>query len=528
MAKKRKDGNTPPDPTAIIPDGPTLAAAVVAITGGKAEDTAEHEMVVTDAALADPGIVADFISLGVGADVFTYPATLDIWRAVQAAYTECGADRPREVMVQALAKYTGKSQTEAGKEVDSSAGRLTTTEAAKWSAKALVEQRRKRAEIYAAYMIHEKTKTGGDVGPWLDLLADLRAGGRRRGNGKVIWRNGADVVPCNVTWLWDGRFPAGMLSMLAGVPGLGKSLVATDMMARVSSGRAWPDGRPGPGAGDCLMIASEDNIESTITPRLLAAGADLSRIHFVEGWRDAKGRERSVSDLLAIIDDIEDKAREKEPALIIIDPVTSMMGDRDQNSTGETREVLDRLVDLAKKTGAAIVPVVHFNKNTSGGGPAIYRVAGSNAWTAVPRSVWTVVEDPDDKSRRLFVHIKCNLAASREAIPFVAKPPAMAPSNPVVMWGEPITDVDIDELVTPSRRRGGDGDAGGERGPGPAVSEAVDFLRAVLGDRSRPAAEVVELADDQGISEKTLQRASKTIGVVKVKESDRWVWRLPD
>ena len=42
----------------------------------------------------------------------------------------------------------------------------------------------------------------------------------------------ADVVPVPVQWLWPGRIPLGKVSLIAGDPGLGKSLLTIDVAAR--------------------------------------------------------------------------------------------------------------------------------------------------------------------------------------------------------------------------------------------------------------------------------------------------------
>src|SRR5262249_172381 len=43
-------------------------------------------------------------------------------------------------------------------------------------------------------------------------------------------------------WLWPGRLALGKLAMLDGDPGMGKSLLALDLCARLSTGRPLPDG----------------------------------------------------------------------------------------------------------------------------------------------------------------------------------------------------------------------------------------------------------------------------------------------
>src|SRR5436190_5961573 len=51
----------------------------------------------------------------------------------------------------------------------------------------------------------------------------------------------SELVPENVRWLWPDRIPLGRITLLVSDPGLGKSLLALDIAARVSRGAPWPD-----------------------------------------------------------------------------------------------------------------------------------------------------------------------------------------------------------------------------------------------------------------------------------------------
>jgi putative DNA primase/helicase len=42
-------------------------------------------------------------------------------------------------------------------------------------------------------------------------------------------------------WLWPDRIPLGKLSVFCGVPDVGKSTIAIDVVARATTGRDWPD-----------------------------------------------------------------------------------------------------------------------------------------------------------------------------------------------------------------------------------------------------------------------------------------------
>jgi hypothetical protein len=50
------------------------------------------------------------------------------------------------------------------------------------------------------------------------------------------------VAPEPLHWLWPGRIPLGKLTLIAGDPGEGKSLLTADLAARVSTGSQFPDG----------------------------------------------------------------------------------------------------------------------------------------------------------------------------------------------------------------------------------------------------------------------------------------------
>jgi len=108
----------------------------------------------------------------------------------------------------------------------------------------------------------------------LDDIAQMRIG-----DAPTV--TATDIVSTEVRWLWPGRIPLSMITVLDGDPGLGKSMVTIDLAARLSTGRAMPDGSPGLTACDVLLVSAEDDPACTIRPRLDAAGADAARIHLL-------------------------------------------------------------------------------------------------------------------------------------------------------------------------------------------------------------------------------------------------------
>ena len=60
-----------------------------------------------------------------------------------------------------------------------------------------------------------------------------------------------------VQWLWPGRIPRGMVTLIEGAEGAGKSFVVLDIAAHVSRGSGWPG---------VAKAGSEATHDSPLTP----------------------------------------------------------------------------------------------------------------------------------------------------------------------------------------------------------------------------------------------------------------------
>ena len=85
-----------------------------------------------------------------------------------------------------------------------------------------------------------------------------------------------EYVPEALDWIWEGHLPVGALELLTGAPGIGKSLLQCDLIAILTTGRNWPDGKPGPTPGRVVILTAEDRVSDYVR-RLTAAGADLTK-----------------------------------------------------------------------------------------------------------------------------------------------------------------------------------------------------------------------------------------------------------
>jgi hypothetical protein len=178
---------------------------------------------------------------------------------------------------------------------------------------------------------------------------------------------------------------------------------------------------PGPGSGRhfyvagqpkaVLVAASEDSWEHTIVPRLMAAGADLDLVYRVEVITSTNVH--SEISMPQDLHDLEQRAVEVGAALLLLDPLMSRLSDRlDTHRDAEVRLALEPLAALANRAHLTVLGIIHHNK--SGSTDPLQVIMGSRAFTAVARSVHTVILDPDDETnrRRLFGTPKNNLGRS--------------------------------------------------------------------------------------------------------------------
>src|SRR6266496_2303252 len=248
------------------------------------------------------------------------------------------------------------------------------------------------------------------------------------------FKRASDIQEEEVTWLWDGRVPNGKLSLLAGIPGLGKSLVTVDMIAKQTRLEKA-----------VLLIAPEDGAGDTIVPRLKAAMANAAMANMEKVFIIDCSCEALITfpEELSVL---EDAINEFEPSLVVIDPImATLSGKIDTHKDHEVKRALAPIASLAERKRIAIVGVMHFNKSQAS--TALNRLSGSTAFGGQARSVMAVVENPNDADRRVLVHIKSNLSKLASSMNFSLEPRG---TSVYVRW-EGISEHSRDELLSPNR-----------------------------------------------------------------------------
>jgi putative DNA primase/helicase len=353
-----------------------------------------------------------------------------------------------------------------------------------------------------------------------DAIPQAKAQGPMIRN-QVILISGSDLTPEPVRWLWPEWLALGKLHILAGAPGQGKTTIAIAFAASITGGGRWPDGS-GCTPGNVLIWSGEDDPADTLLPRLLAAGADRSRCHFVIGTR-IRGEMQSF-DPARDMAGLELEARGiGDVKLLIVDPVVSAVaGDSHKNT--EVRRALQPLVDLASRLDAAVLGISHFSKGGAGGEPAS-RVVGSIAFTAVARVVLVAakVSSADGGDRRILARGKSNIGPDDGGFEYHIEQSEPLPGihASYIAWGNGVTGTARELLTEPEGHDGNGEDKS-------AVEAAADFVRQVLADGSTPAKVVKENATDAGVSWASVRRAAESLGVIKTKGTGgAWYWKLP-
>ena len=337
--------------------------------------------------------------------------------------------------------------------------------------------------------------------------------------------NGADVVMRPRRWLWLNRFPRGKLSRISGEPNIGKTNFIADMTARITTGREWPDGSPGNEPGTVIFIHSEDEPDDTLCPRMLAAGANLSRVELFRGGClvDADGTSRDA--MLDLSQHAEHLAKTIDQAAartgsqvdaIFVDPLQAFTGKVDCNSNSEVRQLLAAISKVAAEKDVAFIFVNHNRKST---GSAMHSALGSIGFNAAMRAVWTLVKDPDDpdQEQRLFLPVKSNLAPQVDGLAYRIVRHSEAIDESVIQWGDAVTVTAEDIARRQGRRETVDKES----------KKIVDILKTMVERGPRSAKEILEAGREAGWSPDQLKRAKKKAGIEsdKTEFDGEWVWR---
>jgi putative DNA primase/helicase len=338
-----------------------------------------------------------------------------------------------------------------------------------------------------------------------------------------------EVKPEAIDWWWQHRFALGKLGILGGNPDRGKGLIICDIFSRLTRGGPWPCDEGKAEIGDVLLLQQEDDLSDTIVPRLLAAGADLTRIHILKMINKTDGSSKrafNVSTDLPMLKSVLERVL--DPQLLVIDPLTAYIGKLNAASGNDVRTALTPLVELLREFHVGGLGVMHFNKKVDVDN-ALARIADSLAFGAVARHCFVVTDDPENE-RRLLVKAKNNLAPDVKALSYTIQTVLAAAHDhrdgsaipaPRIVWGHEHVEISATQAMR--------AEANGTPATNPR-KEAKDFLIKILANGPMPQKEIEDLAAAELISIKTLKRAKAELGIISKKDglTGGWIWSLPE
>ncbi|HCG3140080.1 TPA: AAA family ATPase [Corynebacterium striatum] len=379
---------------------------------------------------------------------------------------------------------------------------------------------RKRADKVFTYLtgmsprpksiIIKTAKEGKDLsdhiaaGHTADELVDQ---GAKIGRRRVKLTPATSIKTETIDWVIDQWIPAGMLTLLAGREGIGKSTIACDWVSMLSKKGV-----------KCAYLNSEDSRSYTVKPRLQAAGANLDNVFFIDVETETgnEGHLTLPQDTNLLFDELDDQGVK----FVVLDAAKSSMDPKlDGYKDDHVRQFLEPLSAAADKYGITVVGLAHFGK--AEGKDTGKLLLGSIAWSQIARSVLSAAKDDD--GRLIVSNTKANLArgiVSREAH-LVSRPVKLSDGTltelGAIEWGE-FTDTVATELLDRQEM-----DASGR-----SEIEAVvlDYLASNGG--SAPAKEVLKATRAAGLDDNAVKKARGKIGVETKKAgmSGGWVWAI--
>ena len=307
----------------------------------------------------------------------------------------------------------------------------------------------------------------------------------------------SEIQSQEVAWLWFPFIPYGKLTIVQGDPGDGKTTLVLNIAAKLSKGEGLDSKMKLTEPLNVIYQSAEDGLADTVKPRLEAAGANCENISAID---------ESIKSLSMIDERLEEAVIRTKAKLLILDPIQAYLGGgMDMNRANEARDMTKKLATLAEKYQCAIVLVGHMNK--AAGNKAAYRGMGSIDFFAVARSVLLVGRVEGEANIRAVVQIKNNLAA-------FGHPKALELSEDGFHW---LGDYEItaDEVL------------GGIAPKANKPEQAKRLLREVAGtNNAMQSNEIFNLAEEQGISRRTLENAKKELGIRAKRINNSWYWEL--
>lgn len=212
-------------------------------------------------------------------------------------------------------------------------------------------------------------------------------------------------VYASIEWIWPNWLPRGYVTLLASVPGVGKSMLALTAAKLVTHGGQWPDGYETINKYSKVLWIETENGEPFHIGRARSIGMPLSHV--------LTPLTRADDDVqISLTNETHRKRIAYAAALESVDVIVvdSLSGGNtlDENST-QVGAIVQWLASVAKKVQKPIILIHHMNKSgyeiNSSRPPSAGKIRGSGSILQYARVIWTL--DTPDVERKDQLRLAC-------------------------------------------------------------------------------------------------------------------------
>ena len=348
--------------------------------------------------------------------------------------------------------------------------------------------------------LKKRSDAGDDVASAIiRLWAELTLNPERISDTSTVetfktWADTNNIVG-PIKWDWYRWLPKGMLTILAGPSGSGKSMLVLHLSGCYLIGWALPNSGRLPDNTGTVIWCEAEAAQAVNLERARNWGLPLDRIitPLDDPLADFKlDNPEHVSALARL-------ARRPDVRLIVVDSLRGAHSKDENNS--ETMELVKLLAALARDTNKPVLLTHHLRKRGFFDGDSVNldRLRGSSAIVQSARVVWALdAPDPHDKEIRRLQVVKSNLSKFPEPV------------------GLTINEKGITFVDAPKSPR-----------TETVADKAADLLLALLSKGPKRAVDLEEDLKHAGISWASANRAKKKLGLNSIKKPDGWFWSLP-
>ena len=315
----------------------------------------------------------------------------------------------------------------------------------------------------------------------------------------------ASVQPREAEYLAEPYLPRGMITILAGHAGQGKTTLALWLASHVSNGDLMPGGKP----GNVYYFTTENDESIVLRPRLEAMDARLDRVMVMRS--DARQLTLTDPRLFEM-----HKIFDGKPDLIVFDPVQSYVGKKlDMNRTDDVRFMMDNLNKLLHATNAAVVLICHTKKAPMGfNGRPCELINGSSDFVNAARSVCFLGRDPARPDVCVVAQEKNSLGLPGASLAFTIG------EDGAVHWSDEECELTAAQILTYSDEK--------RRHAARPSERAQAALRDLLAKNEKlRSTDILEACAKQGISRSAVYRARDELPIQKQRTGMGSFWSMP-